>query len=201
LGSDWGEPIDLYFKDKAFKENFGHIIGRYINLGNYNFIESLSDNADSQVSLLTREKEIQLERLKEEIRIRNMGIAILIITLSSLIFIILLYRRSQRLLKKIEQQSKNIELQNQELDLKNQKLEEFTFANAHKLRAPVASILGLIQLFSYRDVHDNENIIALLKTSANDLDREVKAIRLKLEEEGWIKPEDSVQHEHKSSGT
>jgi signal transduction histidine kinase len=38
-----------------------------------------------------------------------------------------------------------------ELEIKNRKLEEYLFINAHKLRAPVASILGLIQLLDYSE--------------------------------------------------
>jgi signal transduction histidine kinase len=175
-----------YFLEKHFKENFQKIIARYINLDNYNFIESLGDNTESQISLLTREKEIQLAHLKKEIQTRNLGIILLSIVGISLVFIVLLFRKSQQLIKEIEHQQKNIAAQNRELEIKNKKLEEFTFANAHKLHAPVATVLGLIQLFDFCEPGDNDRIMELLKQSSFDLDHEVKAIRVKLEEEDLL---------------
>ena len=77
-------------------------------------------------------------------------------------------------------------MQNLELEMRNKKLEEFTFANVYKLRAPVASVLELIQLFDFTEPNDNDRIMELLKQSSFDLDREVKAIRLKLEAEGLV---------------
>ena len=73
-----------------------------------------------------------------------------------------------------------------ELEIKNKKLEEYTFINAHKLRAPVATILGLIQLFDYKNILEGEKIMEGLKKTAVDLDQAIKDIREKLEEEGWL---------------
>jgi signal transduction histidine kinase len=74
----------------------------------------------------------------------------------------------------------------QELEIKNKKLEEYTFINAHKLRAPVATILGLIQLLDYKNLMENEKILDQLKKTATDLDTTTKDIRAKLEAEGWL---------------
>ncbi|MBI1767223.1 MAG: transporter substrate-binding domain-containing protein [Bacteroidetes bacterium] len=191
LGSDWQEPFNAYFQDKEFKKKFVKIIAKYVDVDLYNFIESLSVPSSSQISLLLKEKEIQSEHLQQEIHIRNMGVALLGMAFASLLIIIWLFRRSHRLLKKIEQQGANIESQNKELEAKNKKLEEFTFANAHKLRAPVATILGLIQLLGYHNIQDNENIISGLKGAASNLDHEIKEIRSRLEEEGWLPRESS----------
>ncbi len=73
-----------------------------------------------------------------------------------------------------------------ELEIKNKKLEEYTFFNAHKLRAPVATILGLIQLFDYKNILEGEKIMIGLKKTAVDLDVAIKDIRKKLEEEGLL---------------
>lgn len=186
LGSDWAEPLTRYFQEEHFRENLQQIVSHYINLDNYNFIESLTDNSESQITLLTREKEIQLAHLKEEIRTRNLGIALLAIVITSLFFIILLFRKSHQLIKEIEEQRKSIEIRNKELELKNKKLEEFTFANVHKLRSPVSEVLGLIQLFDFSEPTDNDRIVALLKQSSFNLDKEIKDIRIKLEEEGLL---------------
>lgn len=72
-----------------------------------------------------------------------------------------------------------------ELEVKNKKLEEYTFMNAHKLRAPVATILGLIHLFKYKEAIESETIIAELRKTSIELDKAIKGIQLKLEEENW----------------
>jgi hypothetical protein len=76
-----------------------------------------------------------------------------------------------------------------ELEIKNKKLEEYTFFNAHKLRAPVATILGLIQIFDYKNILEGEKIMVELKKTAVELDVAIKDIRKKLEEEGLLSGE------------
>jgi signal transduction histidine kinase len=71
-----------------------------------------------------------------------------------------------------------------ELEMKNKKLEEYTFVNAHKLRAPVATILGLIHLFDYKESIEIETIIKELKKTSLELDRAIKEIQVILEKEG-----------------
>lgn len=63
----------------------------------------------------------------------------------------------------------------------NKKLAEYTFVNAHKLRAPVASILGLINLFDQADESEQEMILEYLKTCSEQLDTTLKAINRTLE--------------------
>lgn len=71
-----------------------------------------------------------------------------------------------------------------ELEIKNKKLEDYTFVNAHKLRAPVATILGLIHLFDYKESVEIETIIKELKKTSLELDRAIKEIQVILEKEG-----------------
>ncbi|MGC4023532.1 MAG: hypothetical protein QM734_17070 [Cyclobacteriaceae bacterium] len=71
-----------------------------------------------------------------------------------------------------------------ELERKNAKLEDYAFMNAHKLRAPVATILGLIQLLDYQKNHEElQEIIAGLRKTSSELDNAIKGIRARLEEE------------------
>lgn len=74
------------------------------------------------------------------------------------------------------------------LEIKNKKLSEYAYINAHKLRAPVASILGLIQFFDYKKVLNNngDEISVRLKKSAAELNIIVKEIRVNLEKEDLI---------------
>ena len=64
-----------------------------------------------------------------------------------------------------------------ELERKNKALEEYAFINAHQLRAPVASILGLIQLIKegHAEVEKSE-YIEHLRSSAEKLDSVVRSI-------------------------
>lgn len=64
-----------------------------------------------------------------------------------------------------------------ELEKKNKALEEYAFINAHKLRSPVASILGLINLLNKMPVSDeNKSVLEHLKSSAEKLDEIVSSI-------------------------
>ena len=69
-----------------------------------------------------------------------------------------------------------------ELEKKNAALEEYAFINAHKLRAPVASILGLINLFRSASL-DNEgkDVLGHLERSAFKLDEIVGSITVAIE--------------------
>lgn len=64
-----------------------------------------------------------------------------------------------------------------ELEYKNKALEDYAFINAHQLRAPVASILGLIHLMQKLDLKEEEKeYLAHLKDSARKLDDVVTSI-------------------------
>ena len=74
-----------------------------------------------------------------------------------------------------------IEERSKQLLLQNQKLAEYSFVNAHKLRAPVASIIGLIQLLDQPDLDDREIILKHLKTCSIQLDHIIQEISRNLE--------------------
>ncbi|HEV8514981.1 MAG TPA: triple tyrosine motif-containing protein, partial [Cyclobacteriaceae bacterium] len=64
-----------------------------------------------------------------------------------------------------------------ELERKNKALEEYAFINAHELRAPVASILGLIHLMQKLKLDEEEKIyLEHLQQSAKKLDAVVSSI-------------------------
>lgn len=69
-----------------------------------------------------------------------------------------------------------------ELEKKNIALEEYAFINAHKLRSPVASILGLIHLLHKIDLNDDAaHVLRHLKDSAEKLDAIVNSITKAIE--------------------
>lgn len=70
----------------------------------------------------------------------------------------------------------------QELEKKNKALEEYAFINAHKLRSPVASILGLINLLNKTELNpEGKNIMGHLHDSTTKLDSIVTSITKAIE--------------------
>lgn len=69
-----------------------------------------------------------------------------------------------------------------ELERKNKALEEYAFINAHKLRSPVASLLGLIHLLSKTNLKgDAEPIMQHMMKSGDTLDEVVRSITQAIE--------------------
>jgi signal transduction histidine kinase len=69
-----------------------------------------------------------------------------------------------------------------EIEKKNKALEEYAFINAHKLRSPVASILGLMNLMQKAEMNEEaRNIAVHLQDSASKLDKIVGSITKAIE--------------------
>ncbi len=69
-----------------------------------------------------------------------------------------------------------------ELERKNKALEDYAFINAHNLRSPVASILGLVNLLSRsRHEKETEEVVGHMKVSAERLDEVVRTITESIE--------------------
>jgi light-regulated signal transduction histidine kinase (bacteriophytochrome) len=76
-----------------------------------------------------------------------------------------------------------IDARTQELEKRNAQLTEYAFINSHLLRAPVASILGMIDLLSRTATSDEQKQhLRHLLTSSRELDNIVKQITQVLEE-------------------
>ena len=70
-----------------------------------------------------------------------------------------------------------------ELEKKNKAAEESAFIIAHELRAPVASVLGLINLISKCDLdQEAKTIVAHMEDSADKLNDVVRNITKAIEE-------------------
>lgn len=82
-----------------------------------------------------------------------------------------------------------------ELEHKNKALEEYAFINAHQLRAPVASILGLIHLMQKLELKESEKVyLSHLNDSAKKLDEVVSSITEAIERGDFMKPPLSDQN-------
>ncbi len=69
------------------------------------------------------------------------------------------------------------------LEEQNKKLAEYAFLNAHKLRAPLASIMGLVNILYLRpSQEEHTTILDHLKKSADDLDSVVRDMSITLQE-------------------
>ncbi len=118
-----------------------------------------------KVNRMIREKSTEIERQKNELQQQALAVARLNEELTALN-------------KSLEQR---IEERTRQLSLQNQKLMEYAFFNAHKLRAPVSSILGLINLLDYGLEKDTCTIIQHLRTCGEQLDAVTRQISKELE--------------------
>lgn len=77
---------------------------------------------------------------------------------------------------RVKERTKNLELQNKQLS-------EYAFINAHLLRGPLCSILGLIQLLETDESNDTESMILFhLKKSSSELKEIVEKISKAIEQ-------------------
>ena len=86
---------------------------------------------------------------------------------------------------KIAERTRELIDKNTELENKNAKLADYAFINAHKLRAPVATILGLVTLFENKQVenHERNEIVDKIRNCTEELNDIVREIRVTLEKE------------------
>ncbi|MTI41421.1 tetratricopeptide repeat protein [Fulvivirga lutimaris] len=106
---------------------------------------------------------------------------------------------------KLQQMNENLESSNQNLEEKirqrteqlreqNKVLSDYAFFHAHELRAPVANILGLIELLKHSELPKKDaDIVSHLFTSTTELDKVIRDITTKVGgngEIGEIKPKD-----------
>jgi len=91
-----------------------------------------------------------------------------------------------KLNEELHELNKNLEQRiserTKQLTIQNKRLTEYTFINAHKLRAPVSSILGLISLMDQNKPGEYEVILRHLKTCSNQLDTITRQISQNLED-------------------
>jgi len=123
------------------------------------FFESYERAFRGEAFSIVRQREVDGKNIYEELRfnpIRNLREVV--IGVNCLLQDI---TESQEHLHKIEDQ--------------NKRLREIAWIQSHRIRAPLASILGLVQLCSLDD-SPNAEIIPMLKKSANDLDQVIMDI-------------------------
>ena len=81
---------------------------------------------------------------------------------------------NQNLEKRVNERTKNLELQNKQLT-------EYAYINAHLLRGPLCSILGLVQLMENGNTKDSASIVMHMKKSSEEMHKIVNKISSALE--------------------
>ncbi len=100
-----------------------------------------------------------------------------IIALSGAIFVYLVVIFARLDLKKMAETSKLLEIKNQEFTKINAELDQFVYSTAHDLRAPLASIMGLLNLVEPESKQESVNVyLNLIRDSANQLDQFINDI-------------------------
>jgi signal transduction histidine kinase len=87
--------------------------------------------------------------------------------------------------RKVQKRTYELRASNKDLLKRKQQLEQFAFITSHNLRGPVASMIGLINLFKRNQITDSENLsyLDMLQRSVTKLDGVLKDLDkiLKLE--------------------
>ena len=176
-------PFTLYTTSKQYESSLKKSIANYVNLDLYQFIQQMQFNPENNISLLNKEKSIQENYIKiqsEQIQNerndqRNLIYFILCIGILTILATILyrVQKKNHYLVNKqkmwIESQSDEIKSINDNLELsiqarmeelenENKTLEDSAFFTAHKLRAPLASILGLVYLLQKTERSQQERL-------------------------------------------
>ncbi|HMJ71656.1 MAG TPA: tetratricopeptide repeat protein [Cyclobacteriaceae bacterium] len=122
----------------------------------------------AEVNDLLREKTMEIQIQKEEIESQTAELQDLNNQLQDL---------NKSLESKIEERTRRLTWQ-------KQKLAEYAHANAHQLRAPVVSILGLLHLIERIELPENDRILVQkLQVCGMDLDSITRVIARNLEED------------------
>jgi tetratricopeptide (TPR) repeat protein len=160
---------------------------------------------NANLRILENEQETKLLVKDLEIKRREKAIIILIIASSLLtaftIFVIKLYKFASGLNKSLKKEKEKLKKKRDELSTyarnlknlvesktesiyhKNMQLAGYAFLNAHKMRSPITTLLGLVQLTRGNKQMDDDNLFMEIKKNVIRLDRISKHINQILAEE------------------
>ncbi len=134
-------------------------------------------NSELQVKYESAKKDKELAMLNNEKKIKNTELIVVLIgSLLGIIFstlLILQYRIIRR-------NNKIIKRSNQK---KDKALENIAFIQAHELRRPVASVMGIINVIKATDYEFDEEILLQLEKASLELDEKIHAVLAQVENE------------------
>ena len=124
--SDWKEIFDNFLEDPKTKVKITKITSKYLGTELSNFMDGIYGEENLRSSILTKEKELQFERLKntnlELEKEKNNQLTWIIITMVAttlLTIIVILFYRQQKASRKLSLQHKQIE--SQQLSIQSKK--------------------------------------------------------------------------------
>ncbi|MGM0582375.1 MAG: ATP-binding protein [Bacteroidota bacterium] len=198
--SDWNEVFNNFLGDPKTKAKLADITAKYMGQELYKFMDGIYGEENLRASILTKEKELQLEQLKNANfqleREKNSQIAwiiITIITTSLLTIIFILFYRQQKTSTKLSRQNKQIESQQLSIQNKNEQLSnrnlQLTALNeeknnlvkilAHDMRSPINHISGLLDILklTHQDFEEEDKkIIRQTQDAAKRLNQMISKI-------------------------
>ncbi|MGJ3236107.1 ATP-binding protein [Marivirga sp.] len=190
--SDWIEIFNEFLTDPKTSVKLANITSKYMGPELYNFIDGLYGQDNLGASILTKEKEIQLEQLRnanllieKEKNTRITYIIIAIVTTILLAIIITLFYREQKIAKLLSRKNKQIEQQQQSIQNKNEQLSnrnlQLTNLNeeknnlvkilAHDLRSPINQIKGLLDILKLSNRNFKEDDIKIIHQTQDSAER------------------------------
>lgn len=144
---------------------------------------------------LAREREtakLHALMLQSEIKLSDQRVLFLVIILTLIIFLVVLlvvrYRSLRKFSLLLEQK---VQERTRELTDRNHQLSEYAFINAHKVRAPLARVLGLSDLIAReKDVSEVIRLSQLVKRESESLDTIIRSINAAIQEDRVVSRDD-----------
>lgn len=130
---------------------------RYAEQSRNKLLSDQNELLEQRVGERTREIEAKreaLEQAMQHIQEQNQMIA----------------SHNERLEHTVELRTSDLRMANRELEDRIAKMEEYSFVISHKLRAPVANLLGLADLLEMRQPSEDDQLIHYIASSARELD-------------------------------
>jgi len=198
--SDWDIPMNEFFKSDYYLRMKNALLGHYLNMDLYDFINSSA--SDPNLTILTQEREIQkvginLQSLViQKERKRNIILVIVVLVITMILFVIvILIRRLIRDLRNLRVQKEEIEMQSEQLKIINNNLEKIISARSQDLqkkrfaleqyssitgnllKEPLREVISLVaQTESFNLLSDDQILITLLKKSASNLQLVIESV-------------------------
>jgi signal transduction histidine kinase len=165
--SDWDIPLNEFLNDPVQQSKIKNIISSFMGEEVYNFIEGVKEKDQLGTSILTMEKELQMEllrsanmKLQKEQSFRELLIVGIILSGIFIVVIGLLFYQNLRTTRKlihqkgqIESQQRDIQQINEQLVNRNLQMIELNEERnhlmnifAHDLRSPLNHIIGISDL-------------------------------------------------------
>ncbi len=178
--SDWDTPFNEFLRDSTYQSKREETIAGYLGSGLYEFLSELDGEISIGTSLLTKEKELQLELLKntnllleEEKSLQRVllmgigGAAVFALIIGFMFF------KNQQKAKILSDQHDQIVTQQEDIKQKNEQLinrnsqliglneEKNSLVRilAHDLRSPINQIIGFSDLLKNSKISDQDQTI------------------------------------------